>query len=718
MKERGLSILDALENLNILVEADSLDEIELSDNDLLISHKEERENGLRDIYWVRAGPDEQTLGVIRETFRTVHDYLLKFYDSMKIGRDTKRLVEGINTVMVLVGEAAKKLDRFGALFKQRVSEFQEYKELQNFYRSRVIKESFQEFAKAPIPKEKTPQREVLPELSKAEEDLQELLSEEPIEEIAGVHLLDDLEVVKRDHLYELFYLKNEAGHHFYTYTLARNIKLACDFGEFTDEYFGEDPLLQIKNWEDKILHLLAQKILLANARGIDLFYKEALKYREMECVTLFHNALMALMLAANPRNMIRQFSLKGSHLYFHDFLLFLREGLHNREYQKFLIYSPPASKPFFQDMLDLIHAICFTLYTTKQEDTEVEHSLKKIVEMSKHKKEKNFSQTIMQAYKGLSEVLKKHPNGPLFQALDLVREEEERLFDPFIQGNLPCKEWTLLNEHHEVIAIRMACPTLQELIHRAYILEEFKTFLRSLKRNEVLLFINFQDRTSWKEHARSFAVEDLSRQAEFADHFTVVTLAKDTEFYNQSGVYQDLEDAEVFIDHFIQHLGDEMTGYYFSQKMKKKITSQFLLDLLKQIHHTFFQSQEVLSFIERLDFILIAYHFIELKLIEIVKPKYITLSSKDGLDIGGTSSVGLIALLMISKGKTWNEKENDRLNAIVFAPTLLHRERAVHPERIERLISMIELLEKSGDYLKDFKNLFNKETLKSQVKLI
>ena len=74
----------------------------------------------------------------------------------KKGGDTKRLVAGINTIMVLVGEVAKNLDNFGVLFKTRVYEFEEYKELQNFYRNRVIKESFQDFAKTPIAKEKTP----------------------------------------------------------------------------------------------------------------------------------------------------------------------------------------------------------------------------------------------------------------------------------------------------------------------------------------------------------------------------------------------------------------------------------------------------------------------------------------------------------------------------------------------------------------------------------
>jgi hypothetical protein len=386
MKEKGaLHILDALENLNTLIDADSLEEIEVTDDSLLIPHKGEKEGGRREIYWVQAGPDTETLSAIKDTFRAVHAYLQTFYSKMKKNGDTKRLVEGINTIMVLVGEAAKNLERFGTLFKSRVSDFDEYKQLQNFYRNRVIKESFREFAKVPIPKQKSAEKNVLPEQEAAQAQLQELLAEDEVEEIGGVHILNDLEVIKRDHNYELFYLKNEAGHHFYTYELGRTIKLACDFGEFAQEYFGDDPLLQIKNWEDKSLNLRAAQLLKNCRRSIERFYKEAIKYKEMDVVALVHNALMALMLAANPRNLIRQFSPKGCHLYFHDFLLFLRETLENREYQKFLIYSPPPGKPFFQDLLDVVNQLCYHLFTMEDLDEELTSALKQIIERQRHK---------------------------------------------------------------------------------------------------------------------------------------------------------------------------------------------------------------------------------------------------------------------------------------------------------------------------------------------
>lgn len=714
MNPKGLNILDALENLNTLVDADTLDEIEITDEARLIPHKGEVEEGpLEDSgegYWVKAGPDDQTISVIKETFRSVFDYLQVFYHKMKKTGDTKKLVEGVNTIMVLVGEAAKNLDRFGAIFKERVSEFPEYKDLQDFYRKKVIRESFREFAKTPIPKEK---REILPEQEEWERELQELLGEEEaVEEIAGVHILNDIEIIKRDHLYELFYLKNEAGYNFYTYDLARNIKLACDFGEFAEEYFGDDPLLQIKNCEDKELHLLALSIRKSAGRTLEKFYSEAMKYKEMEAVALLHNACMALMLACNPRNLIRQFSLKGCHLYFADFLFFLRETLHNREFEKLVIYGPPPGNTFFQNYLDLVHLFCRLLYTERHDRAELTEAIQHIVERSEPKREKHLSDTLIQANKALTEAFKRHPNGPVFKAVDIVRENEERRFDPLMQGNLPAHEWTLSRKGRELWVLHLPCPIVQEWINHAVVSEEFKTFLRGFEPDERLLIVNFQDRTSWKEHARSVAIEDLARHAEFAPNLTVVTLAKDTDFYNQTGVYRELEEADDFIAQLADHLGDVNTGYYFPAPVSKELFPKFIDTLLPQIHETFFDGRKKLSYLERLDFIQLAYHLVELKLIDLIKPDYLALTSKDALDIGATSTVGFLALLSVGSGK---KLEHKKIQTSLFGSTLMQRERVIHPERFDRLCALIRLLEQKGDYLKPFSPLFKKETFEWEI---
>lgn len=704
MKERGLHILEALDNLNTLVDADSLGEIEVTPDSLLIGHKGERQ---RELYWVQAGGDDQTVHAVKDTFRAVHSYLRTFYgDKKKIG-DIKKLVQGINTIMVLVGEAAKNLERLSSLFKNKVTEFQEYKKLQNFYRNRVIKEAFSEFAKAPIIKEAQEKLEV-------EDQLEELFEEEEIQESGGIHLLNDLDLIKRDHLYELFYLKNEAGHNFYTYELARSIKLGCDFGEFAKEYFGEDPLLQIKSWEDKALNLSARFLLKSMTRKLEQFVSKALKYKSMAFVSSALKMIQALMLASNPRNLIRQFSYKGCHLYFQDFLFFLREILESREYQKFLIYSPPLGQPIIQDTIDLVDGICAHLFTLPSGYQEIAQALKQMVERKSGFKTGKLSEVISPSFSAISEVLKKHPNGPLFKAVDVIREENGKCFDPLHQGNIPSWEWSINWAEEQIKVLRIPCPIVQQVINKAYVHQEFKNFLRSLGAEEKLLYIDFQDKTSWKEYARSVALEELGRQAEFAENFFFISLAKDTEFYNQTGHYQEEGHAKTFIHNLIDHLQEEISGYFFPASLKKELFADFIQELMAKIHGCFFDKKSSLTFLERLDFIEIAYQFIELKLIDLVRPAYLCLASKDGLDISGTTFLGLIALLSCAT-RTWSASEAEKLVALLFAPTFMQRERAIHPERFARLITVIQLLEKKGSYLQEFTSLFSKEVLKAEV---
>jgi hypothetical protein len=184
---------------------------------------------------------------------------------------------------------------------------------------------------------------------------------------------------------------------------------------------------------------------------------------------------------------------------------------------------------------------------------------------------------------------------------------------------------------------------------------------------------------------------------------TVVTLAKDTDFYNQTGIYHELSDAKEFINHFLEHLQDESTGYYFPVELKKQLFPTFMRDLLDQIHKSIFEGKKQLGLHQRLDFIELTYLLIELKLLEIVQPTLVSHLSKDSLDISATTSVELLVLLSTLQGQ---KIEREHLDYLLFGPTLMLRERPIHVERFERMISLLRLLEKSD--LKSIRPLFSK----------
>lgn len=152
---------------------------------------------------------------------------------------------------------------------------------------------------------------------------------------------------------------------------------------------------------------------------------------------------------------------------------------------------------------------------------------------------------------------------------------------------------------------------------------------------------------------------------------------------------------------FITAFKEQIKGWKIPAKCKEVIA--FIDPLLAKIHKTFFENKESLTLKEREEFVALAYSFMQWKIIEIVKPKYITMGSKDGLDDSAVEMGRLIALLGIAKKEPLDA---EALAPLLFGPTLLQRERMIFPEAFDRLVATIKLLEGKGDYLKHFAALF------------
>lgn len=674
----GLSMLEVLENLNTFIDANSLDEIEVGEEGHLILHHIDNE---QDDYWIAAGVDEQTLDVVKQTFASVLGHLKHYLtNKAKEHEDPAQSVEKMGDIMVLVGEAANHLTKFGELFHSRVTELKEYKELQHFYQKALLRGSIKKISKKEL---------------------------HDIYEVLGTHILDNIEVVKEDKLYELFYMKNEEGHPFYTHELVKKIKLACDFGFYAKMLFTHDSLVQIKNWEDRYLHLISKQILMNSHKKIAYFYKHASAFAQVPFVVSLNNCIIALMLAANARNLIRQFSPKGCFLYFSDFQHFLRELLHSDDYQKFLVY--PTQEPFFEHCLELVQDLCYQIFSVDLENQELKQGIAELTEISSIS-DKKFSNVLENCYLNLEKKLKEHPNGPVFKALDLLRQEESIAFDPLLQSNLSDVESVIKDENREIVLLRLACPTMQDEIVKAFVIDEFKAYLReSIHRNRDsrLLLMNFQDKTSWVEHARSKALEELANRGEFSDFFFLVTLNKDTDFYHQIGEYEDLSDAKNFIDFLEEQICEEGGGCSFPRIIDNKSLHSFIQKISKLIHEYFFSTQDLLSKDDKKNFIELLYAFIELKLIDWIKPSAVLLTSKDGLDVTATTSFALSLLLHYGNNSSLTQQEKEQLIFRLFGHTLMLRERTIHQDRFNRVLQLLRLLEQHNNYWSKFSSFFS-----------
>lgn len=649
---------------------------------------------------------------VKQTFRVLHNYLKHLYEHDKGHFEDAHTRQGVQAIMGMASEAAQKIDRFTVLFKGAhgeggIQELKEFQDLQQFYLTKIMKKF-----EATLASEEAWQAE----WGGQEVDLLDI-------QRRG---LKDLETVRRDKEYELFFIRKEDGRPFFNRNLMRHIKLVGEFDETLGDPTGEDPFLKIKPIEDGQLHAGARQLLEETRPLVESFFKEALKYKDNAFVTGLGKSVMALYLAANPRNLMQNTQGKSALLYFADFQMYLRLALQAPEYTEARETPAEQMDPFMVTALQLAHRLSAQFFLRRPKRAEAAALLLKLLEKAvQHKplsrEGKNplwLWNSLLDDDEKLRNLIKRYPNGPLMKTLDAVKEAEGlRGFDPIIQDNLP---YSLFKVEGGVIAtefLHLPAPVSQKHIDKVEIVEEFQAFLRGLAqkgKKEKLLLINLQDRTSWQEHARASALEGLQKSAEFTGHLIVITLPVNTDFYNQSENYENLDDAKIFIDQLLEQVASgEECGYYFPQALAGKELNSFAKKCSETIHQCFFGEKKQLTRKNRLDFIQLFYLFLTLYLIEKIRPDFASFTCKDAIDTGAAMSSAMFSLIKIlGKSPEWTEKDKDLLLYLLYAPSIMVRERAIEKTCLHRFVSGLSLVQaeveaQGAKLCKNLNKLFN-----------
>lgn len=724
-EDSPIGIVEAVETLSSLADLDEGKEIGVTDKHTIVIHGQEVPH--RAVQWLDELGNDETISVVKDTFRAVLDYLQGFNISDEQETSQSELLEGIKEIMVLVGEAANKLDRFTNLFKKSahsgsVTNLQEYRDLQDFYTSKLARK-IEEETSLRWAKE-------ISELASSRISDVTLKGKriKPTQEVV------DLDGVIKDLEYELFSIRKEDGGHFYNPRVIRNIKLICDFGNrFGETSSGADTMARMEMWVDKSTHIAAKNILRNIGEPLDRFYRDPRKNKDREFAVLLNKAMMSLMLSANPRNLLHNTPVKSCHAYFTDFQVFFREALTCREYQKYVAYSPKPNS-LGAAMFDLSRSVCHALFSSVRHYQSVigaiEEATIQVREeegMGTTKANSTWWKQLADGHALIAAMVKRHPYGPMDKTLRLLMQEV-RTYDPIAQGNLPNRVYNLQIGDRRVMNIRLPSPTTQEYINKAAVAEEFKGFLRSLgPSNGRHLLINIQDKTSWKEHKRCVVLEELQKHREFSDNLTVVTLTKDTDFYNQVAPYDELNHATAFIKQFKDHIADENAGFHFPQEVREALFPKWIDQALTAVHRTFFGGKNVLGRKQRLEFIEIFYLLLQLKLIEVTKASSFSLTCKDGLDTGNLASAQLYVFLKLLAEEPANDDDARYLSMMLYLPALMTRERNVLSNRFDRMVDAIRAVESVKDeqgrsHLAKgshghLRGLFEKETLDAGVSL-
>ncbi len=643
------------------------------------------------IQWLSGEGAGPILEVLDKTYRTIHQHLVAFYENPETDWESKKMRTGVAATMALVGESAEKMDRY-LLFRTgqtlgKIADREEFKALQQFYLYR-----FQGKFPGGIEGEQAWSEEWVENV------------EAPASISSG---LRDFESVRRDKEYELFYIRNEEGNPYFNAELLRNIKLTVDL-ESESETFEDDPLLKVRAMQDRDSQAAANQMLGDVHLPIEDYFKIAKKMQGNDLAQMLNQAVMALFLSANPRNLLQNSVGKTCLQYFLDFLSFLRGGMRTGEYQKWMAYPPDPSDKTALVLLRLAHALCHSFFTSaggvRQESIGLIHrTMRKGEEMLQAEKKQllkgeSFWNQLLLDDERLRALLLKFPNGPLFKILDLIREEQEDdatvPFDPIGQGNLPSRIFKVACFGKEIHAIRCPSPVRQSHINKVEIVDEFRGFLRDLgatSSKKKFLMVNLNDRTSWREYSRSLALENLQKNAEFSQQFFVITLPKDTDFYHQNNEYINLNRADDFIAACLAQVSSaEECGYFFPPSWKRQEIMDFAKSALPLIHAHFFHKKETLTRRNREDFIEIFYQFLILKALEHFKPDILSFTCKDAIDTGEAMASTFYGFVTLFQSRFDNKEERDFLLWLFYAPALFIRERAIDPERLNRALSALE----------------------------
>lgn len=685
----ALTLLDAVEALTSIME----------------SHWETEEQALpfiddetvkwKDSSWLKSDDKEEVEARIKAIFKVIYRHLKNFAENRIEAIEESNSLEKIKSIMVLVGEAAKKIDRFGRVFKEQhrssVTAFREYKLLQEFYKKKIS----HHIGEAELGK-------WILALSLRAFEQQKTKDTEKHRALQTTHVFVDLDSVKKDTEHELFFIRKQDGSRFYSPALVRNIKLVSDFGSHIGKELEKDPLGDYILWQDKWAKTEASEILSYSKGTIDRYLKTIRKSNKGEVFYHLSHAIFALILASNDSRLIMNGSTKGCFDYFGDFQMFLRLTLQDRAFRQMIAYPLEEKDESLMACKKIIERILEALFMKCQTRTSLSTYLNFLINEGndlisyEHRREAlksgKISSRLACDFSAMQKLLRQHSSGPLNRVLMVLEDGEEKCYDPYLQKLLPERLFSEMLFNQTVTFHRLPAPIVQEFIHEAKISEEFRTFLHTYPKDEgKILMINFQDRTSWKEHARADTLEKLQKDEPYSSFLNVITFPKDTEFYHQDPPYHEDHQVALFKEHLIEHVLSDYTGYYFPKELKLK--KEIVIEIFDRVHAKFFSRKNVLTRESRLDFIEIFNLMLMMKCIQMTNARHVFFTCKDGVDVSSAEAALLLVYMRLMKGDGFSQEMIEQVQELIYLPALMGRERSMMQSCFQRMLGAVKVME-------------------------
>ena len=629
------------------------------------------------------GNSEQTLRLAKASFHTILNYFKDFYKKEVEGIHTPHLVERVTAIMALVTRVAERLEKFSQVVQNEkltdIRHAKEFQDLLDFYQRKI----------APIASKQAIIERVtqlsIPTIITTTHEGNKLEK-----------LFVDLESLKNDRDYELLFIRKEDGSRFFNPRLVQNMQAITHFVEKETQAPAERIFSGLQNSQSRAS---AHYLIMKYHEEMDHFIKEFTHSYNHDLANVLYSAVISLIRTAIPSSSTTMPSSgKDSVHYFSNFLYFIRTIVGSHEYKELV-----ANKNKIETKIDhLIHSVVskfiFSIFQELTICKELIDFVNNNIFVRKNNKTERFSDALMKNHEIFSKISKSYMAIAFLDLLEAVESVNIQGYDPFLLQNLPTSLFILEDHEGAIPLLRMPTQTVQERIYTARITQEYQSFLcDSVQiadgRGGRQLIFNFQDRTSWREYSRCQALENLQNAEEYHPLLVVVTQNKESDFYHQKGNYQDLNQADQFIQQLLEQVQSESCGYFYPKWLHQELFPQFAHTLSYAILNLFFSSRNVFSHQNRLDFIEIFYAFMQLKIIEISGARGINFCCKDGIDISSVATVEIFLLLKLLNNGSISTDEEQRVNAILFGIPFLSRGRSLFSERLFRLQSFLHSIE-------------------------
>jgi hypothetical protein len=619
---------------------------------------------------------------IKRSFETLKTYLIDLYQHQQMLLQNHDYLASLKAVMIIAEEAYDKLDLMAKIFstsKQDLGEG-EFNHLFDFYLKKV---NFK--------------------VEHVASDVFRHSEEEKKRALTDTHGLKNLETIRKDTDYELFYIKDSQGLSFFSKNLLRHTQLLGTFDELFLSFTGEDPFIKLKFIEDRLKQKRALLVRQELASRIDFFLKEAFRFKKLPFIGLTCSMMNALFLASYPSLVLQNDPYKACFEYFDDLIVFLTALVSKPEFYKTGSSIELVSDKGILASQRFVGGVISHLYFSKNDTRYIAEHLYHYVQRPQVESFSpiSFFDKLLEFDQSLRKLLANFPSGPLMKALDFIKDGDQNPHFAPLHNLSPQNLYNLTASYAPISVVVMGSATVQQHIDSAQIEPLFQVFIGQLNDQKTLI-INLENPHNEHHLARIKALKPLE-----AENVMFAVIPRSGIFYEQLETYSFIDEAfefkKIFLEQFDRHNDNTYSHAH--------ITSSQIEPVFELIHKRIFDHRSQLDLKDRLTFIEVAQLFMSLILMEKTQSQNLIIMCKDGLDHSNAYSLSLYALVaMINHEVLLTSSTLELFISELYGPAMTLRDRPIFESSVMRMFSALSVLyakmTKEPVFIKELQALF------------